>query len=200
MRRSRSALALVPALLAGAGCSQFGAYYPVPSSVARDRLLASEAPLMPFGQMATDSVTLQKGDDTIVWAILDDDDHELIRIVAKIAPGAESTRVWSDVAPPQGTRHDAVARGLTENVSSAGLYRAVAAEQVDSALNQRRFDLTRTYGPMMAATLANLPRLSKTFSDDAAASRKQNRDAMQRAYDDEAAGRWPTTQAAGADN
>jgi hypothetical protein len=124
----------------------------------------------------------------------------MIRLFAQILPGDRSTRVWSDVAPPEGARHDALVKGLAENARIAAMYRAVAAEQVDSALNQRQFDLTRTYGPMMAATLANLPRLAKTFRDDAASYEKQKRDTMQRAYDDEAAGRWPTTQAAGKDN
>jgi hypothetical protein len=140
------------------------------------------------------------GDDTIIWVILDENDREMIRIVAKIAPGAQSTRIWADIAPPDGALHDAVAKGLAANVSISALYRAVAAEQVDSAMDQRRFDLTRTYGPMMAATLANLPRMSKAFDDDAAAIAKNDRDTLQKAYDDEAHGRWPTTNDASADN
>ncbi len=152
---------------------------------------------MPFGDAAADSMALQQGDHSVVWVILDADDRELLRLVAKISAGDQSTRVWTDVAPPEGPRHDAVTKGLAANPSIAAFYRAIAAEQVNAALGQRRFDLTRTYGPMMAATLANLPRMSKLFDQDAAASAKGSRDTMQRAYDDEAAGRWPTTQEGG---
>ena len=200
MRRTIAWWALAPALVAVAGCSQLGTSYPLPSSEVLSRLRASEVPLMPFGGSAADSMTLQKGANSVVWVILDENDHELLRLVAQIAPGDQSTRVWTDVAPPEGIRHEAVAKGIAANPSIAAFYRAIAAEQVDSALSQRRFDLTRTYGPMMAATLANLPRLGKTFGNDAAASDKASRDTMQRAYDDEAKGQWPTTQDGGGDN
>jgi len=200
MRSTLSLFALAPALVAVTGCSQLGTSYPLPSSEVLSRLRASEVPLMPFGGSASDSMTLQKGDNSVVWIILDENDHELLRLVAQIAPGDKSTRVWTDVAPPEGIRHEAVAKGIAANPSIAAFYRAIAAEQVDSALGQRHFDLTRTYGPMMAATLANLPRLGKTLGNDAASSEKTSRDTMQRAYDDEAHGQWPTTQDAGGDN
>ena len=200
MRRTLCLCTLVPAALTLAGCWQSGTSYPLPSAEVRERLRSAEAPLTTFGQSAADSVTLEQGDDTIVWAIVDDEDREMIRLVARMVPEGQTTRVTADIAPPEGARHDAVAKGLAANASIASFYRAVAAEQVDSALNKRDFDLTRTYGPMMAATLANLPRMRRTFDEDAAASAKTERENTQRAYDDEASGRWPSTRSGGSDS
>jgi len=168
----RVALAALGALLLAA-CGQ-GVYYAEKPDHVRAELRDSTFPTFFFGSLAVDSTTSLKGDGTVVWGILGENDDEMIRLSAKVTPDGNGARVAVDVLPPAGRNRARVEKGLAENGSIASLYRTIAAEHVDSTLNHRDFNMGKVTPAMMAATFANMPKISKQMSEADDESRRQD--------------------------
>lgn len=166
--------AMVVATCALAAACGSGAYYAEKPDHVRAELRESTFPTFFFGSRAGDSVTSVKGDGTVVWSILGEDDDQLIRLSAKVTPDGDGTRVVVDVLPPAGRNRKRVEKGLAENDSIATLYRTVAAEHVDSTLKDRDFDMGKVTPAMMAATFANMPKISQQMSDAGDEFRRQD--------------------------
>jgi hypothetical protein len=143
-----------------AGCDAPGDVYPRPPAEVRELLRTVEVPLYMFGNTAdTRAVVDASRPDLMVWNI-SADGAPLMRFTAALTPeGDNSTRVWVDVEGSASGRYgnlDARLRALKE---VRQLYLASMTEAVDSTLDGRAYDITATYGALMAATTANSGRL-----------------------------------------
>ena len=68
------------------------------------------------------------------------------------------------------------------------MYLVAINERIASALERRPFEMARVYPTLGVATVANISSISASADAAAAASEKMDRETMQKAYRDEAAG------------
>lgn len=162
---------LLALLLLLGGCSS-GTYYDQPAGTVRERLGSSEMYIAMFGSQVRDVDVSQRGADTVVWTLLDNQVGPALRLTAKVVPEKQGSRVSVDVLPPEGTFKERVTKGLKDNPSIVRFYRAIVAEHVDATLRNRAFDMTRVYPEMMLAMFASMPKLNKQFDEAAKASRR----------------------------
>lgn len=170
--------ALRPVLIAAScafvtACGQ-GTYYAEKPDHVRAELREASFPTFFFGDQAVDSSATVNGEGTVIWNITGQNDDQLIRLSAKVAPDGKGARVTVDVLPPAGRNRARVEKGLAENGSIARLYRTIAAEHVDSTLNHRDFNIGTVTPAMMAATFATMPKISKQMSDAGDEFRRQD--------------------------
>jgi hypothetical protein len=185
------------ALLGGCGLLPPGETYPLPAAKLRDKLMTIDAPLLVLGSTAVNWRTVRNGDGSIAWLVLNPRGTELIRFVARTEPVSEhETRVDIAVEPPAGRNHDPVAARLDDNSEVRDLYEVAMAEQIDSALENRKFDFSRIAAHTMRATVATLPEISEQMSEAAEASQRQDAANMARAYREEGASGWAEDETA----
>lgn len=171
---------LRPALLAAtcalvAACGQ-GVYYAEKPEHVRAELRDSAFPTFFFGSQVAEAPASLKGDDTVVWDVLNQNDQNMLRLSATITADGDGSRVAVDVLPPPGINKRRVEQGLAENPSIVDLYRAVVAEHVDATLKNHDFNMGKVTPAMMAATFANMPRISKQMSDAGDEMRREDED------------------------
>lgn len=149
--------------------------YPVEPAQARATLAQTEVPLFVLGEAAARTVGSQHADGSVAWTVVDSESRPMLRFQARTAASGKGTQVHIDVAAPEGSTHDRIAKGLAENPAIARLYEAAMAEQIDAAFNHRKFDFAHISGTMAATTVAMLPKLSQQMSADAAAMRQDEK-------------------------
>jgi hypothetical protein len=173
-----------------AGCAREQGRVYQKSPVEAHRILAATGlPPHVFGteepEFSTDSADPAK----VTW-IVRSRGVEILRFAAIIAPASDAAvrvRVTVD-APKQGPLGD-IAKRLDGNPTVKNLYLAAMEERVASALEGRLFKLASVYPEMMQAAFANLGRLQASVDAVHAESQKRARDNIDKAYEDEAAGR-----------
>lgn len=176
--------------VAGLGALLLAACARNPSTVAErpvhevHRLLAAADRLPPvFGSNEPD-LRIDAGDPQAVSWILSAKNEEVMRFVATLSPAGErrTTVEIAVQAPPKSEKW------LKENVALRDFYLAAMREQVASTLEARPFDLTRTYPQMQRAISANIGTIVASAEAAAEASRKREKENIERAYAGEAAG------------
>lgn len=190
MVKSRNAWCLLlPALLLG-GCGFFakGETYAIPSATLRGMLLNTEVPLAIFGDAEVHSRAMEKGDDTVVWAVSEKTGKELLRFSAKLIPSGDGTTVVVDVLPPEGPNKDRVAQGLADHITIRNLYHAAMTEQIDARLEGRFFDLTQIADETALATMANISTISEQMDRASRDWGRYERDNIAKAYREEGQG------------
>lgn len=185
---ARRHLAAVAAVVLMSACSQQGGHvYQAPIAEARKILIATGLPPLVFGSEDPPWQVLDGGSD-IIW-VVQRDDAEMFRYIAHLkeeGPGA--TRVKVELKGAQSGPAGNVEQRLSEHPEIRDLYLIAIKEQIGSALEHRPFDVTRIYPATMAASLANMGALSKSADEAAAASERESRENIEKAYRDEAAG------------
>jgi hypothetical protein len=187
-------LASVGLMGAGYGAfSYFGAgpadkVYPLEPTQVYQTLTETAPPKAFFGHAGIDGSTLPMGDGSVVWAMHDSGQHEILRFTATVTRVDKGTRVHVEVSPPAGEYHDRIGKGLAGHAEIATLYRAAMSEQIDARLNHRDFDMTHISRVMMAAALANISQFKQQMDKDVQDSKREHADNIARAYDNEARG------------
>lgn len=184
--RLRSYLALA-AMLLTAACAGRGAVYQTPIAEARQTLLATGLPPLVFGSEDPDWDVHDNGSD-VTW-IVRRDGGELFRYVAHLSEqGPSATRVSVELKGVTSGPGGDTAQRLADKPAIRRMYVAAVNERVASALEHRPFEMSRIYPAMTAAAASNLGALNASADQAAAASDRAARDAMAKAYADEAAG------------
>ena len=182
-------LAIAASVALVAACiQQGGAVFKVPIAEARQTLLATGLPPLVFGSEPPAFDVRADGASEIVW-IARRDDAELFRYVAHLTEaGGGATRVRVELKGAQGGPAGDVEQKLSEKPEIRDMYLVAMNERVASALERRPFDMSRIYPAMTAATVANMGSLQSSVDQAAAASERQERENIEKAYRDEAAG------------
>ena len=181
-------LGLAPlALIAGRDQTR-GGVYPIPIGDARQVLEKTGLPPFVFGSDEPDVTVRAEGPSRIVW-ILHKDGAEIMRYVASLSPDGDSaTRVSLDlVGATEGPFGHTEAR-LAQNGAIRNLYLVAMEERIASALERRPFDQTKILPATAAAAAANIGRISEDMDRIAEADRRRERENIERAYREEAAG------------
>lgn len=181
-------LGLAPLALIAGRAQTGGSVYAVPIGEARKELARTGLPPLVFGSDEPDVAVRAEGPSRIVW-ILHKDGAEMMRYVALLSPDGEtSTRINLDlVGATQGPFRNAGER-LAQNGTIRHLYLVAMEERIASALERRPFDTAKILPATAAATAANIGRISQDIDRIAEADRRRERENIERAYREEAAG------------
>jgi hypothetical protein len=181
-------LGLAPLALIAGRAQTRGGVYAVPIGEARKVLARTGLPPLVFGSDEPEVAVRADGPSRIVW-ILHKDGAEMMRYVALLsADGDASTRISLDlVGATQGPFRNTGAR-LAQNGAIRHLYLVAMEERIASALERRPFDQARIMPATAAATAANIGRISADMDRIAQADRRRERENIERAYREEAAG------------
>lgn len=180
MRRLRTTVGLwrsgVVAIagLAVAGCGEGEAYDRPPAEV-RELLRTVEVPLYMFGSSAdTDAIVASSDPSTVTWKVTADE-RPLITFIATIQPEGEAmTHVTIDLEGARAGKYGDVQARLEQRKEIRTLYLVSMKEAVDSTLDGRAYDITRTYPALLAAGAANTDRLLPPSSADSGPSPIEN--------------------------
>ena len=133
-----------------------GEVYQRPPSEVRDLLRTVEVPLYMFGSSAETGAVVDASDPaTIVWKITADE-SPLMKFTATLRPeGDTGTRVSVDVEGARTGKYGDVQARLEKMREIRTLYLVSMTEAVDSTLDGRAYDITRTYPALITAGTAN---------------------------------------------
>ena len=161
-----------------AGCGN-GKVYPKPLT-SMHQALAEVDDLPPvFGSAAPELSRDTSEPSAVTWIVIVRG-SEIMRFVAKLQPVDEqSTRMALDLVGVTGGAHGNVQKRLEEEPEIKKLYLVAMTEQIESSLEDRPFDITRTYGALMAAAGANLGSISQSADAAADAGRKRREENIQ---------------------
>jgi len=170
----RAAL-IVGAAIAVTSCDQPGELYQRPPAEVRDLLRTVEVPLYMFGSSAeTDAIVDGSDPAAIAWKITADQ-RSLMTFTARITPeGDSATRVTIDVEGARTGKYGDVQALLEKAKETRTLYLVSMTEAVDSTLDGRAFDITRTYPALITAGTANAARLFPPSDGDSRPSATGN--------------------------
>jgi hypothetical protein len=181
-------LGLAPvAMIAGRAQTRDGVYA-VPIGEARKVLEGSGLPPLVFGSDEPEVAVRAEGPSRIVW-ILHQDGAEMMRFVASLSPDGEtSTRISLDLVGATQGRFRNTGERLRQNGAIRHLYLVAMEEQIASTLEGRPFNRAAILPATAAAAAANIGRLSADMDRIAEADHRRERENIERAYREEAAG------------
>lgn len=164
----------VAAGLAVAGCSEGEAYDRPPAEV-REVLRTVEVPLYIFGSIADiDAIVDSVDPSTVTWKITADE-RPLMSFIATIRPEGEAkSHVTIDIVGAHAGHYGDVQARLAQKKEIRTLYLVSMKEAVDSTLDGRAYDITRTYPALLAAGAANTDQLFPPSSADSRPSPIEN--------------------------
>ena len=147
-------------------------------------LLADADELPPvFGSDEPD-LRMDTADPNAVAWVLSVKNQELMSFVATLtSDGEKKTLVDLSIRAVPKTE-----RWLNDNAAVRDFYLAAMREQVESALEGRSYDVSRTYPAMQKAIAANIGTIARNVGAVAEADRKRNEENIRKAYAREAAG------------
>jgi hypothetical protein len=181
----RSLLAIAAIILLSA-CSR-GATYHVPIAEVRRILLATGLPPYVFG--TNDPAWKVHGDDDgITWTIYQDG-AEIFHYTARLTQvDAQNTGVDVELVGSKHAPTGDAEKGMAEHPEIRDMYIVAIRERIESALEHREFEIARVYPSLGVATLENMGALRRSADAAAAASERMDRENIEKAYRDEAAG------------
>ena len=180
--------AMVGLCLCLASCGEKGTVYPKPLSEMHDALAQVDDLPPVFGSNVPD-LSMDTSDQSSVAWIVNLHGSEVMRFVATLQPeGHGSTRMLLDLVGVSSGSSGDVAKRLKDHPELKHLYLVAMTEEIDSTLEKRAYDMSKTYPALMAATAANVGEISKRMDEAAAADSKRDEDNIRKAYADEAAG------------
>jgi hypothetical protein len=137
-------------------CEQRGEVYPRPAAEVRELLGTVEVPLYMFGSSHdTDAVIDSSDPAKIVWKITADE-ARIMTFTATLQPdGDNRTRVALDLEGARSGRFGDVQARFAKKPEIKTLYLVSMTEAVDSTLDGRPYDITRTYPALIAAGTVN---------------------------------------------
>ena len=163
--------------------------YKQPIAAVRAKLATAEAPPLVLGSMGNKQFKLGQSDSqSVVW-IVEDGGKEALRFTARLTPvRADATEVKIDVSGPTSGAFGDVQRRLSEYRTVRHMYVMAMKEQVAATLGDRMYNWAVVAPTVAFATMANLSGLSAQMDSAGQAFRQQDREAMRKAYPNEAAG------------
>jgi hypothetical protein len=187
-RTIRNIVATAAIVLATACTQQRGAVYQTPIAEARQTLAATGLPPFVFGSEEPAWEVRDEGSD-VIWTVTRDD-AELFHYVAHLTEeGPSATRVEVELKGAESGPAGNNEKRLSEHPEIRDMYLVAIKERIASALEHRDFEISRVYPAMTAAAAANMGSLQASADEAAAASEKQDRENIQKAYRDEAESR-----------
>src|SRR5262245_58031322 len=184
----RNCIAVAAAAFMTACTQQAGTVYPVKIDEARRVLTSVCLPPLVFGSQPPDCEARNVGASEIAW-VARQKGVEIFRYVATLKDeGNGSTRVALALQGAESGPAGNVAQKLKDNRTIRNLYVVAMEERISSALQRRQFDMSRIYPAMAAASAANMSSIKASVDEAHAASQKLEREAIRKAYRDEAAG------------
>jgi hypothetical protein len=181
----RTTLIMIASLLlaaCGLGADS-GKVYPMAGKDARQALLHIEPPLELLGSTISSAHAVSGGDGTIRWALADRSAVSVINLVATTKDeGPQEVRIIVSLEPSKGSHHDDVAARLEQNPAVVNYFKAVMAEQIDSTLNHREFDMAAIQGQMAVAAMSLAPQMAESFDKAAKQSEDSDRSNIENAY------------------
>jgi len=185
---TRNAIAVLAIALLTACSQQSGFVAKVPIAKARQILLATGLPPQVFGTEPPDW-EVRDGESDVTW-VIKRNDTELFHYTAHLTEAdQDATRVDVELVGAESSDGANAAKGLAEHPEIRNMYLVAINERIASALEQRPFEIARVYPALAAATAANMSSIQASADQAAAASQKMDRENMEKAYRDEAAGR-----------
>jgi len=175
-------VSLVAALLLGA-CSQKAIVSERPMTEVHE-LLAGAKELPPVFGSADPDLRMETADPKVVAWVLSAQSEEVMRFVATLTPDGEKKTMIDlrVVAAPKFEKR------LSDNAAIRDFYLAAMREQVESTLEARPYDVSRTYPAMQKAMAANIGNFARAMDEAGEAARKREEDNIREAYEREAAG------------
>jgi hypothetical protein len=163
--------------------------YKQPIAAVRAKLATAEAPPLVFGSEYNKRFKLGQSDSqSVVW-IVEDGGKEALRFIARLTPaGADATEVRIDVSGPTSGPFGDVQRRLSEYRSVRHMYVVAMKERVAATLGDRMYNWAVVAPTVAFATIANLTALSNQMDSAGQAFRQKDREAIRKAYANEAAG------------
>lgn len=148
------------------------------------RILSQRDELPPvFGGNDPDHHMETADPQAVSWVLTIKGD-DFMRFVATLEPrGPTKTAVELAVRP--GPKFE---KRVNEHPQIRDFYLAAMREQVESKLEDREYDMTRTYGAMGRAIAANMGQIARDAEAAGEAARKREKDNIRKAYEREAAG------------
>jgi hypothetical protein len=175
------------ALIAGRA-QPAGSVYAVPIGEARQVLAKTGLPPLVFGSNEPEVRVEAEGPSRIVW-ILHQDGAEMMRFVAELSPDGETaTRISLDLVGAARGRFGGTGERLAQNETIRHLYLVAMEERIASELEHRPFNEAAILPATAAATAANIGRISQDIDRIAEADQRRERENIERAYREEAAG------------
>jgi hypothetical protein len=182
-------IAVAAAAVMTACTQQAGTVYPVKIDDARRALTSVCLPPLVFGSQPPDCDARAVGASEIAW-VARQKGVEIFRYVATLKDeGNGRTRVAVTLKGAESGPAGNVAQKLKDNRSIRHLYVVAMEERISSALERRQFDMSRIYPAMAAASAANMSSIRASVDEAHAASQQLEREAIKKAYRDEAGGR-----------
>jgi hypothetical protein len=171
-------------LLAACGLgADSGKVYPMAGKDARQTLMHIEPPLELLGSTITSAHAISGGDGTIRWALADRSRVSVLNLVATTKDeGPQQVRITVSLEPSKGNHHDDVAARLEQNPAVVNYFKAVMAEQIDSTLTHREFDMAAIQGQMAVAAMSLAPQMAASFDKAAKQSEASDRSNIENAY------------------
>lgn len=181
-------MAAVALCLVLAACGSKGTLYPKPMAEMHDALAQADDLPPVFGSNVPD-LSMDSSDPSSVAWIVNLRGSEVMRFVARLQPeGNASTRMVLDLVGVTSGSNGDVAKRLQDHPELKRLYLVAMTEEIDSTLDKRAYDMSKTYPALIAATAANVGSISQQMEAAAAADHKRDEDNIRKAYADEAAG------------
>ena len=163
--------------------------YKQPITAVRAKLAMAEAPPLVLGSESGKRFKLGQSDSqSVVW-IVEEYGKEALRFIAHLTPvGADATEVRVDVSGPTSGTFGDVQRRLSEYRSIRHMYIIAMKERVAATLGDRMYNWAVVAPTVAFATIANLTALSSQMDSAGEAFRQKDREAIRKAYANEAAG------------
>ena len=159
------------------GCQPAGKVYAIAPKEAAAMLTGSTIPAMLLGTQFRSDPAYRAGDD-VIWSLRKDDgpdaqssDGASFRLIVHLSPAGQGTRIVADVAPDGRVTPEQFATRSAKVPQIIGLLNAITAEQVDSTLNHRNFNVAAINSQLMEAMITMLPALREQMRQKARADR-----------------------------
>lgn len=158
-----------------ASCGEPGAVYQIPAKDMRQQLLGAKPPSILFGSHYTTTRSYKRGDGSIVWTV-SENNKPLFRFIGETeAVDDKSTKIVLSIAGPTDDEDDPVAKNFEDHPQIAKLYLRAMEEAIDSKLTGRKFDMSKFQAEMMAATMAEMPKIQGQIDEAVKASQEMDR-------------------------
>ncbi|WP_188818397.1 hypothetical protein [Novosphingobium indicum] len=152
-------VSIVGAVLVAA-CGNSGEYYEKPPKQVTSALKSAYLPTHVLGGSVKASRVTQPDAETVVTALLAENNSELMRFVTTVVPDGDGSRVSTAILPPEGRNKVRAEKALAENGLAMGLMSAVAKEHVAAAIEGRPFDMMFA-SPMGKGMIGAMPGMSE---------------------------------------
>jgi hypothetical protein len=177
----KCALLIAALSLCVSGCGAGGKVYPTTMEHMHEVLTHVDDLPPIFGSNVPDLAMDTTDPNHVSW-IVSLRGSEIMRYVADLEPaGDHATRMTLHLV---GSTDDIQAR-MKQHPEIRNLYLVAMREEIDAEFEERPFDISRTYGAMMAATAANIGTISNQMDRAAEADRKRDEDNIRKAYANE---------------